>query len=86
MNLPTHTRIEFHQGYFQRMTFITLPEAAPRYGHMIGCAAIDVPPTNAHGWFNRAVALTQWAMRCPHSRLIRQCIRESLRMYRELAT
>lgn len=32
-----------------------------RYSHMTGHPAIDVPPVNWAGWWNRACALVQWA-------------------------
>lgn len=36
-------------------------EVAKRYESLVGPDAIDAIPTNTHGWFNRACALTRWA-------------------------
>jgi hypothetical protein len=57
-----HMRLVFHHGYEQWWPALPEPPVVPRYNHLIGEAAIDDPPTTAHGWLNRAFALTRWAM------------------------
>lgn len=46
----------------------------PRYLHMVGLRAIDIPPENRHGWLNRAMALRRWLKHLPKEGAMRNIV------------
>lgn len=36
---------------------------------------IDIPPVNTHGWFNRACALTRWALNPDNNESLTQMLK-----------